>query len=117
MIYGSAVNTVPVSVVNTPYVAVVNTPTVITNLSITSTTTLSFTAPGFGTTILTLVGSGTEAYLIGTLSGISGTWAINGGNALASGAIYEFQLHMLGNDVISSVSNATFIRLIFINSD
>ncbi|ADL19097.1 hypothetical protein ASAC_0691 [Acidilobus saccharovorans 345-15] len=55
------------------------------------------------------MGSGTAAYITGTLSGVSSAWAVNGGNALSSGVIYEFQLHMLNGDVMSSVSNAAFI--------
>ena len=75
-----------------------NQPYVITNLAIESTTIPSYTAPSYGTSIITLIGSGSVAYIIGTLSGVSGTWSINGGNTLSLGALYEFQLHLLQND-------------------
>ena len=78
------------------------------------TTTLSFTAPGYGTSIIQVMGSGTIASIVATLGNTSGTYLINGGNTLSNSAIYEFGLTLNRGDVISSINGATLIRLLFV---
>ena len=70
------------------------------------------TAPANGIAILQLAGTGSIATV--QISGAGNTALnLNGGNALASNALYEFAIHVLNGDVIT-VANATVERIIIV---
>jgi hypothetical protein len=74
--------------------------------------TVPYSVPGNGRIVFQLVGSGSVA----TVSFNSGStaYSLNGGNACASGALYEFSVAVASGDSFT-VSNATFIRGFFIS--
>ncbi len=82
--------------------------------SYTYSTSLPYTANNNGVALIQLLGSGSVANIDITLSGVSITAQINNGNALSSSAIYEFGIHMLKNDTINSIDNASLIRIIYV---
>ena len=77
-------------------------------------TSLPLAAPALGTLVVQLVGSGTTASAVLVLSGSSYTVYLNSGNALASGALYEFTLTLAKGDQLVAVNNATLVRAIFV---
>lgn len=65
-----------------------------------------------GIAILQLEGTGNVATV--TISGAGNTALnLNSGNALASGSLYEFAIHVMSGDTIT-VNNATVLRIIVI---
>jgi len=57
-----------------------------------------FQAPGSGIVRLQCLGAGTAANVAWAENG--GTWALNGGSVLTSGAFYEFEFAVDGSDQI-----------------
>jgi hypothetical protein len=93
-------------------VNIANTPTVTQQQSITEFTSLPYSVPGNGRVVFQLEGTGAVA----TVSFNNGTttYNLNSGNALTSGAIYEFSVAVAGGDSFT-VSGATFIRGFFVS--
>ena len=86
--------------------------TVTPQQSITEFTSLPYSVPGNGRIVFQLAGAGSVA----TVSFNSGStaYSLNSGNALVSGAIYEFSAGVASGDSFT-VSSATFIRGFFIS--
>ena len=75
-------------------------------------TSLPYSVPGNGRIVFQLAGSGSVATV--SFNNGSTTYNLNSGNALASGAIYEFSVGVASGDSFT-VSGATFIRGFFIS--
>lgn len=74
-------------------------------------TSLPFNVPANGRIVFQVAGTGAVATI--SFNNNSTTYSLGGGNALASGAIYEFAVAVAAGDVFT-VSNATFIRGFFV---
>jgi len=69
-------------------------------------------ALGAGKLILQLAGSGSVASV--ALNG--GTaYNLNSGNALVSGALYEFEIHVVSSSDYITISGATVIRVLWVS--
>jgi len=80
--------------------------------SITEFTSVPYSVPSNGRIVFQLAGTGNVATV--SFNNGSTTYTLNSGNALTSGAIYEFSVAVAISDSFT-VSNATFIRGFFVS--
>ncbi|MEM3656234.1 MAG: hypothetical protein QXP58_06965 [Thermoprotei archaeon] len=115
-IVGTPTVTGSVSIVGTPTVTVGNTLLNTARVVVVGTTN-PYTVPVTGALNIQVVGIGTIASLSITPSGGGTTTAsLNSGSVLASGAWYEFRMHVASGDV-ASISGATFFRYILVEGE